>query len=181
MVLTEVKCAGEALIQRLTSIDNQLTWVVFAHCQGAGGVACSLKSNWANQIRATHIDSQNQWVAIELASFVLIGMYANSPQAYRGRIWDLLVKKFDNPILLIGDLNMVEFSEDKYMKRGQTVSSTKKLPWVAYKNHFNLADIGTTRQFTWKNYGVGDLQRKAWIDRCYISKELSANFFNLAC
>ena len=45
VVLIEVKCAGEALFQRLTSIDNQNTWINFAHCQGAGGVACGLKSN----------------------------------------------------------------------------------------------------------------------------------------
>ena len=57
-------------------------------------------------------------MAIELASFVLIGMYANSPQVYRGEIWDSLVKKFDHPIVLIGDLNMVEFPVDRYMKRG---------------------------------------------------------------
>ena len=86
VVFTEVKCAGKALLQRLTFINNQLTWIVSTHSEGAGGVACGLKSNWSNQIRASHIDSQNQWVAFELASLVLIGIYANSPQAYRGRI-----------------------------------------------------------------------------------------------
>ena len=141
VVLTEVKCAGEALIQRLTSIDNQLTWIICAHWQGAGGVACGLKSNWSNQIQATHIDSQNQLVAIELTSFVLIGMYANSPQVYRGGIWDSLVKKFDHPIVLIGDLNMVEFPEDKNMKRGQTALGTEKLAWDTCKIHFNVVDI----------------------------------------
>ena len=151
IVFTEVKSAGEALFQRLTSINNQLTWIVSTHSQGARGVACGLKSNWANQIRATHIDSQNQRVAIELTSFVLIGMYANSPQAFRGRIWDSLVQKFDNPILLIGDLNMVELSKDKYMKHGQMVSSKEKLARDACKVHFNLVDIGITKQFTWQN------------------------------
>ena len=91
------------------------------------------ESNWSNKIRATHIGSQNQWVALELTSFVLIGMYANPPKAYRGRIWDSLFKKFDSSILFIGDLNMVDFPEDKYMKRGQTVSRTEKLAWVHAK------------------------------------------------
>ena len=40
VVFIEVKCAGEPLFQRLTSISDQLTWVVFDHRQGTGGVAC---------------------------------------------------------------------------------------------------------------------------------------------
>ena len=108
-------------------------------------------------------------------------MYDNAPQVYRGSIWDSLVKKFDRAIVLIGNLNMVEFPEDSYMKHGQTVSSSKKLAWNACKNHFNLVDIGNTGQFTWKNYGIGDLLRKARLDRCYVSQELSTNFVDMAC
>ena len=56
---------------------------------------------------------------------------------------------------------MVEFPEDRNMKRGQTVSGSEKLAWNACKVHFNLVDIGTTRLFTWQNYGIGDIMRKA--------------------
>ena len=59
---------------------------------------------------------------------------------------------------------MVEFFEDRYMKCGQTISGSEKLAWDACKIHFNLVNIGITRQFTRQNYGVGDLLRKAWID-----------------
>ena len=37
VVFTKVKCACEPLIQRLTSISGQLTWVTFDHRQGAEG------------------------------------------------------------------------------------------------------------------------------------------------
>ena len=116
-----------------------------------------------------------------MASFVLIGIYANSPQIYRGKIWDSLIKKFDQPIILIGDINMVEFPKDRYMKHGQTISRSEKLAWNACKIHFNLVDIGTTGQFTWQNYGMGDLLRKAWFDRCYVSQELSTTFVTMDC
>ena len=39
VVLTEVKCVGEALKQRLNTIYSLLTWIVSAHRQGAGEVA----------------------------------------------------------------------------------------------------------------------------------------------
>ena len=76
---------------------------------------------------------------------------------------------------------MVEFPKDRYMKHGKVVSSLEKRAWIACKNHFNLVDIGSTGQFTWQNYGVGDFLRKAQIDRCYVSQELSANFVNMDC
>ena len=59
-----------------------------------------------------------------------------------------VVKKFDNPIVLIGDINMVKFFVDRYMKHGHTISSTEKLVWDACKIHFNLVYIGIIGQFT---------------------------------
>ena len=42
-------------------------------------------------------------------------------------------------------------------------------------------DIGNTGQFTRQNYGIGDLLRKARLDRCYVSQELSTSFVDMAC
>ena len=51
--------------------------------------------------------------AFELEKFVLMGMYANCPQALRARIWSSVIKEYDEPIILIRDLNIVELEEDR--------------------------------------------------------------------
>ncbi|MCO5576231.1 hypothetical protein L7F22_030040 [Adiantum nelumboides] len=181
IILTEIKCSGEELSNRLKSIDSQLKWVVSDHRQGAGGVACGMKSNWANQIKGTHKDPQNQWLAIELDAFVLIRVYANCPQAFRGSIWDSLRRNFYEPIVVIGDFNMVELSKDRFLNQGKVIAGSEKTSWNACKNHFNLVDIGVTGQFTWQNYGTGNLLRKARLDRCYISQGLCDMYVNVDC
>ena len=52
-------------------------------------------------------------ISSELEEFVVIGMYANYPQSLRDHIWGSVMKEYDEPIILIGDLNMVELEEDR--------------------------------------------------------------------
>ena len=65
---------------------------------------------WKNKIRNVQKDSYHHWVAIPLGGFTLMGMYANCPQYFTERIWDLIKEKVEVPIMLIGDLNMVKIA-----------------------------------------------------------------------
>ena len=61
-----------------------------------------------------------QWVAIAVADFILIGLY----EKFRESVWDLIKEKIDEPIMLIGDLNMDESIDDTYMNLTSNDSST---------------------------------------------------------
>ena len=48
VILREIKCVREELLQRFKDIDNQLKWVNTSHQQGSGGLACGLSNNWSH-------------------------------------------------------------------------------------------------------------------------------------
>lgn len=102
-------------------------------------------------------------MAINIETFALIGVYANCLQIFRGNIWDSLSKSFEEPLVMIGDLNMVETVKDRFMNWGKIIAASKKNAWEKCKKHFNLLKIGVIGQVTWQNYGLRMLMKAlAW-------------------
>ena len=107
IILIEIKCASEELLQRLDSINNQLKWIVFSHKKGFRGIFCGIKNQWASQTWNNYKDPFHQWLAIELKEVVSIKLYANYPQISRDKIWESMTNNFKVLIIMIGDLIMV--------------------------------------------------------------------------
>ena len=51
-------------------------------------------------------------------------------------------KKFEEPIMMIGNLNMVELTKNIVMNWGRIIAGFEKHVWNKCKNYFNLVDIG---------------------------------------
>ena len=52
------------------------------------------------------------------------------------------MQKLNERIILIGDLNMIEFVEVKFVNLGTINFGFEKHAWVKCKKHFDLVDIG---------------------------------------
>ena len=110
-----------------------------------------LHPKWGPSVKDIVLDMNDKWVAVEMKDMTLIAVYALGPQAQRYKIWESIRKEYDEPVILIGDFNMVELYEDRYKKLGQVISGTEKREWNNLKNQLNLIDVGVVGEYTWQN------------------------------
>ena len=95
-------------------------------------------------------------MAIKLETFVIIRVFANCSQVHRGSIWYSITNSFNDLIVLIDDLNMVEISGDRFfINRSRIIVGPEKISWDGCKNHFNLVDNEVTDKSLGKTMALG--------------------------
>lgn len=75
-------------------------------------------------------------------------VYDKGPQAQRTRTW-LSLRNIPDPLLTIGDLNIVEIVKDVFLEQGITGYGKDKEAWLGLKKKHELIDIGHLDDFTW--------------------------------
>lgn len=95
-------------------------------------------------------DEQVHWTSFKIARHSppsIVYVYAVGNASNRSAIWRSLFQ-LKGPLILVGDLNMVENCSDRYKGLGQVISGTEKDTWETLVEAFSLIDIGEHGQFS---------------------------------
>ena len=176
--LQETKASGDTAKSRLHSAHPKLIWFCTANPQGTGGSAIGINPKLQlKEILTSQLPTPN-WIGVRLGGpnpFTIISVYAGGAVQVRTEMWKEL-SLITGPIILTGDFNMVESLDDRWEGKGQCIRGAELEEWEKLKEAHDLTDIGFPGDFTWQNYSLPPLARKARLDRTYITQSM-ANVF----
>lgn len=108
----------------------------------------------------------------------IISVYVGRSIKDRINLWSSL-RQLQGNIILTGDFNMVEFAVDRWQGKGIVLAGQELRSWNDTKETFDLFDPGELGTFTWQNYSLPLLARKARLDRAYIFSTLANMFIRI--
>ncbi|MCO5606949.1 hypothetical protein L7F22_064746 [Adiantum nelumboides] len=174
LCLQELKTTDDLLKNHLRRIGSHYSWFYTNHHCGKGGAVVGIKACYSNLVKDVNKSSRDNWIGIQLAepfNYMLVCLYASSSYSDKVATWDELAG-LTAPLVLIGDFNMVETTDDRWRNLGQVISRLEKDKWSHLCDHLNLVDVSESTRLTWSNKQSGSCYIAARLDRCYMTADL---------